>query len=248
MNRATDSMEKEPVWDIDHDSVEEVIKKVKKEGRNTLLENEARKVLDAAGIHMAEGKVVHDIHSCVEAAERIGYPVVLKVVSEDIIHKMDVGGVETGIQNEKELLDAYESICSQVKNKKPRAKIRGISISEHIEGGEEVVIGGMIDPSFGPVVMFGLGGIYIEVIKDVVFRIAPIDAQEACDMVREIKSFSILIGERGKGKKDLRALAEMISRLGDLMYFVDDIQDIDLNPVASLEKGAVALDVAINIK
>ena len=249
MNRdANSKIEEEHLWDIDYDKVNEVIKSVKKEGRNTLLENEARKVLDTAGVPIARGEVVHDIDGCIEAARRIGYPVVLKIVSNEIIHKMDVGGVKTDIQNERELLDAYESICSQVRNRKPKAKIQGISVSEQIEEGEEVVIGGMTDQSFGPVVMFGLGGIYIEVMKDVVFRIAPIDSQEAGDMIRDISSFSILIGARGKARKDLNALAEIVSRVSSLMYGVDGIKDIDLNPVAALEEGAVALDVAINIE
>ena len=235
-------------WDIDYTPVQEIIEEAKDRKRSVLLESEAREILELADIPFARGKVVHCIDEGVKVAEEIGYPVVLKVVSEDILHKMDVGGVRTGIEDENEFVDAYESICTQVRNKKPDAKVRGISIAEHVSGGEEVILGGMTDPSFGPVVMFGMGGIYVELLKDVVFRVAPISTQEACEMIREIQSFSVLIGARGKKRKDVKAIAEMISKLSELIYFVNGIQDIDLNPVVALEDGAVALDVAVNIK
>ncbi|MFO7791759.1 MAG: acetate--CoA ligase family protein [Candidatus Saliniplasma sp.] len=234
--------------DIDYSPIREIIRKAKNQERTTLLESEAREVLDIADIPIARGEVVQSIDEGVDAAEDIGFPVVLKVVSEDIIHKMDLGGVQLDVQNENELVEAYESIYTQVKHKRPDAKIRGISVAEFIEEGEEVIIGGMMDPSFGPVVMFGLGGIYVELLKDVVFRVAPIDTQQACRMIQDTRSFSVLIGARGKERKDIKAVAEMISKLGDLIYFVDGINDIDLNPVLALEKGAIALDVAVNIK
>lgn len=238
----------ESQWDIDYSSIQDIIKKAKEQNRNTLFEDEAREILEIAEIPIARGQVVQSIEEAVDVAEKIGYPLVLKVVSEDIIHKMDVGGVRLGVHDQGELVDAYESICSQVRNRIPNAKIKGISVSEYVEEGEEVVIGGMIDPSFGPVVMFGLGGIYVELLKDVVFRIAPIDTQEACEMIQDTQSFSILIGARGKERKDIKSIAEMISKLGDLIYFVDGINDIDLNPVAAMKDRAVALDVAINVK
>lgn len=238
----------EPEWDIDYNSIEKVLDKVESEGRKTLLEGEAREILKYSGIPIAEGKIVKSLEECVEAAEEIGYPVVLKVVSEDIVHKMDVGGIAVDLENKEDVIEGYQSINSHVKNRKPNAKIRGISVAEMVEGGEEVVIGGMIDPSFGPVVMFGLGGIYVEILKDVVFRIAPITKNEASDMISEIETFPLLIGARGKKRKDINTLAEIISRLGNLIYHVDRINDIDLNPVSALEKGAKALDVAISIK
>ncbi|MGM0405432.1 MAG: acetate--CoA ligase family protein [Thermoplasmatota archaeon] len=241
-----DTVEKQ--WDIDYSPIQEIIKEVRDQKRSMLLEDEAREILELADIPIARGKVVHCIDEGVKVAEEIRYPVVLKIVSEDILHKMDVGGVRTGIKDENEFVDAYESICTQVRNKKPDAKVRGISVAEHIDGGEEVILGGMMDPSFGPVVMFGMGGIYVELLKDVVFRVAPISTQEACEMIHETQSFSILIGARGKERKDVKSVAEMISKLSELIYFVKGIQDIDLNPVAALEEGAVALDIAVNIK
>ena len=235
-------------WNIDFEPIKEIINKTKKEDRVNLLESEARKVLDHAGIKMAEGEVVNSIEDCVDAAERIGYPVVLKIVSEDIVHKMDVGGIAVDLNNAEEVEEGYESIMCRVKKRKPEAKIRGISVAEMVEGGEEVVIGGMTDPSFGPVVMFGLGGIYVEIFEDVEFRVAPISTEEAHRMMRDIDSYRLLTGARGQGRRDLDALAEMISRVGSLLFHVKEINDIDLNPVASLEDGAKALDVAISLK
>ncbi len=235
-------------WNIDFEPIKEIIKKARNEGRVNLLEGEARKVLDHAGIQMAEGEIVNSIEDCVDAAERIGFPVVLKIVSEDIVHKMDVGGIAVDLQNSKEVEEAYESIMSHVKKRKPDARIQGISVAEMVEGGEEVVIGGMTDPSFGPVVMFGLGGIYVEIFEDVEFRVAPISTDEAHRMMRDIDSYRLLTGARGQERRDLDALAEMISRVGALLYNVEEINDIDLNPVASLDDGAKALDVAISLK
>lgn len=239
---------KEMQWDIDFEGISNVIDEAKSEKRNILLENEAREVLGYAGIPMAKGKVVDSLDGAVKAAEEIGYPVVLKVVSEDVIHKVDVGGIAVNLEDQYEVEEAYQSIHSHVKNRKPEAKIRGISVAEMVEGGEEVVIGGMIDPSFGPVVMFGLGGIYVEILKDVVFRIAPLTKDEAQEMLLDIKTYPVLLGARGKKRRDLKSLAEIISRVGYLMYKVKEINDIDLNPVAALEKGAKALDVAISLK
>ncbi len=238
----------EKSWEIDVEAIEDIIEKVKADGRHQLLEHEARKVLELADISMPEGRVTKSIDECLEAAEEIGYPVVLKVVSEDIVHKMDVGGIAIGLEDKEEVENAYEAIHSKVKNRKPQANLRGISVAEMVEGGEEVVIGGMMDPTFGPVVMFGLGGIYVEIFEDVEFRIAPISLDEAHRMMADIDSFPLLTGARGQRCKDLDALAEIISRVGDLMYQVESINDIDLNPVASLENGAKALDVAISLK
>ncbi len=207
-----------------------------------------REVLEVAGISMAEGKIVRSLEECLDAAEEIGYPVVLKVVSEDIVHKMDVGGIAVDLKTDEEVEQAYQAIHSRVKDRKPDANIRGISVAEMVEGGVEVVIGGMMDPTFGPVVMFGLGGIHVEIFEDVEFRVAPVSIDEAHRMMADIDSFPLLTGARGQGCKDLNGLAEMISRVGALIYHVDNINDIDLNPVAALDQDAKALDVAISLK
>ncbi len=235
-------------WRMDIERINDIVKSVKGKGRYQLLESESREVLRAARIPIAEGKVVKDLHACIAASEEIGYPLVLKVDSEDIVHKMDVGGVVTGIEDEEELKDAYQAIHSRVRARKPDANIRGITVSKMIEGGKEVVIGGMVDPTFGPVVMFGLGGIYVEIFEDVEFRVAPLDLEEAYEMISDIDSFPLLVGARGQRCRDLDALAEMITKVGYLVYSVKDINEIDLNPVAALENGAKALDVAITLR
>ncbi len=235
-------------WNFSVDKIEKTIEKARVEGRHQLLEDEARKVLEAAGIPIAKGGVVHDMESCLETAEELGYPVVLKIVSEDIIHKVDLGGVEVNLENEKEVIDAYQAIHSRIKNRKPDAHIRGISVAEMVEDHIEVVIGGVTDATFGPVVMFGLGGIHVEVFEDVEFRIAPLSLDDAHSMMADIDSFPLLTGSRERSCRDLNALAETISRVGQLMYEINEIKDIDLNPVAALEEGAKALDVAISLK
>lgn len=199
---------------------------------------------------MAKGRVVNSLEDCVAAAEEIGYPVVLKVVSEDIIHKTDAGGLALNLENEKEVVDAYQAIYSSCKSKYPNARIRGISVAEMLEGGEETIVGGTTDPSFGPVVMFGLGGVYVEILKDVQFRVAPISKREASRMMGEINSFPVLVGARGQKRKDLNALADVIYRVSFLMDKIDDISEIDLNPIKAFDqgKGCKAVDVAITLK
>jgi len=236
--------------DIDVDGIKEVIDEVVKEGRINLLEDEARTVLDLAGIPMAKGKVVNTLEGAVEVAEEIGYPVVLKVVSEDIIHKSDAGGLALNLENEKEVVDAYQAIYSNCKNKYPDAHIRGISVAEMLKGGEETIVGGTRDNSFGPMVMFGLGGVYVEILEDVVFRVAPVSKREARRMIGEINAFPVLVGARGQTRKDLDALADIIYRMSFLMNEVDEISEIDLNPIKAFDqgKGAKSVDVAVSIK
>lgn len=236
--------------DIDVKGIKEVINEVVEDGRINLLEDEAREILDMAGIPIAKGKVVNTLEGAVEAAEDIGYPVVLKVVSEDIIHKSDAGGLALNLENEKEVVDAYQAIYSNCKNKYPDAHIRGISVAEMLEGGEETIIGGTRDNSFGPMVMFGLGGVYVEILEDVVFRVAPVSKREARRMIGEINAFPVLVGARGQTRKDLDALADIIYRMSFLMDEVDEISEIDLNPIKAFDqgKGAKSVDVAVSIK
>ncbi len=242
--------EEVPEPDIDKDKIKDIVSEVKGEGRYTLVEDEARTVLEHAGIPMAEGKVATSLQEAVEAAEDIGYPVVLKVVSEDIVHKTDAGGLALDLQNEKEVVDAYQAIISNCRKKYPDARIRGISVAKMLEGGEETIIGGTRDNSFGPLVMFGLGGVYVEVLEDVQFRVSPIGKEEAKRMIGEINSFPVLVGARGQTRKDLDALADVIYRMSFLMDEIEDISEIDLNPIKAFDQGegCKAVDVAISLK
>ncbi len=236
--------------DVDKEKIVEVITEVRRDGRTTLLEDEARKIIELAGIPIAEGTVVTNLKDCIEAAERIGYPVVLKVVSEDIIHKSDAGGLALNLEDREEVIDAYQAIHASCKRKYPKAHIRGISVAKMLKGGEEVIVGGTNDPSFGPVVMFGLGGVYVEILKDVQFRVAPVSKREAHDMIGDINAFPVLVGARGQKRKDLDALAEVIYKMSHLMYEVEGISEIDLNPVKAFDQGngCKAVDVAITLK
>ncbi len=239
---------KEP--DIPLDEIREIVKDVRKDGRLTLREDEAREILDLAGVPMAEGEVVTSLEGAIKAAEKIGYPVVLKVVSEDIVHKSDAGGLALDLENEKEVVDAYQAINSNVRKKYPDAHVKGISVAKMLKGGEETIIGGSRDNTFGPLVMFGLGGVYVEILEDVEFRVAPIGRKEARRMIGEINSFPVLMGARGESRKDLNALADVIYRISYLMNEVDGIAELDLNPVKAFEKGkgCKSVDVAINLK
>lgn len=238
------------VPDMKKDEINEVIAEVRKTGRTNLLEDEARKIFELAGIPLVPGTVVSNLDDCIKAAEEIGYPVVLKVVSEDIIHKSDAGGLMLNLENRDELIDAYQAIYANCKRKYPDAHIRGVSVAKMLKGGEEVIVGGTNDPSFGPVVMFGLGGVYVEILKDVQFRVAPVSRREAHEMIGDINAFPVLVGARGQKRKDLDALADVVFRISHLMNEVDDISELDLNPVKALDQGdgCMAVDVRITLK
>jgi succinyl-CoA synthetase beta subunit len=174
----------------------------------------------------------------------------MKVVSRDILHKSDAGGVALDLLNENEVLDAYEAIIQNSLSYNPRATIDGIEISEMIERGIELIIGARMDRAFGPIVMCGMGGIYVEVIKDVVFRSWPIDTAEAMKMLKEIRSFPLLLGVRGEKKKDIDGVIDTIMRVGSIIKRCHKVTDIEINPVVVFEKskGLRALDVRILIK
>jgi 4-hydroxybutyryl-CoA synthetase (ADP-forming) len=185
----------------------------------------------------------------VKAAEEIGYPVVLKIVSPNIIHKSDAGGVKVNLNNEQEVRDAYNTIIKNAKNYDPNAEIVGILVEEMVKNGKEIIIGANKDPKFGPTIMFGLGGIYVEVLKDVTFRLAPVGKHEAMKMINSIKMKKLLEGVRGEKPSDKEAIAECIQRLSQLMLDFPEIAEIDMNPVMVLEegKGCRVVDVRIGL-
>ncbi len=239
-----------PESDMPLDEIRDILEDVRESGRLTLREDEAREVLHLAGIPMAEGRGVTSLEGAIKTAEQIGYPVVLKVVSEDIIHKSDAGGLALDLEDEKEVVDAYQAIRSNVRKKYPDAHVKGISVAKMLKGGEETIVGGTRDNTFGPLVMFGLGGVYVEILEDVEFRVAPIDKKEARRMIGNINAFPVLMGARGETRKDLEALADVIYRVSYLMDEVDDIAEMDLNPIKAFDqgKGCKSVDVAINLK
>ena len=234
--------------EIDIESIKKIIENAKKEKRKKLLSYEAKEILKLAKLDVSPFYLAKNIEEAIEFAEKIGYPVAMKVVSEDIIHKTDVGGVVLNIENDKEVADAYEAIIENCKRKVPKANIRGIEVSKMLPKGVETIVGSTTDASFGKVVMFGLGGIYVEVMKDVSFRVAPVPKKEIRRMIREIESYPILAGVRGEKRKDIDAIVDAIYKVGWLVYKVEEIVELDINPLIVYEKGAKVVDARMVIK
>jgi acyl-CoA synthetase (NDP forming) len=183
----------------------------------------------------------------VQWAQEIGYPVVMKIISPDILHKSDIGGVQVGLKNEKEVRLAYEEIINRAYRYLPDADVWGVAVQEMVKVGKEVIVGMTKDPTFGPMLMFGLGGIYVEVLQDVVFRIAPLTRAEADEMVREIRSFPLLAGARGEKPSDLNAVVECILRVSQMVTDFPQIVELDINPLFAYKDGAGAMAVDARI-
>jgi len=226
--------------------VKEIIEKARMEKRTYLLENEAKTIIRAYGIPVTKFKVARNIDEAIECAEKIGYPVVLKILSPDILHKSDAGGVKINLKNENEVKKAYEEIIENAKKFKADAKILGVLVQEYApEPIAEVIVGMTKDPQFGPAIMFGLGGIFVEIFKDVSFRIAPLTEYDAKEMIREIKSYPILTGIRGKPPVDINKLVDIILKVSKLVTEYAEIDQLDLNPIFAYEKGAKTVDARI---
>jgi acetyl-CoA synthetase (ADP-forming) len=209
------------------------------------LESEAKEICREYGIPVTKFKVAKEEDEAVKVAEEIGYPVVLKIVSPDIIHKSDIGAVILNLKTAHEIKEAYRKILSNVKNKQPKARISGVIVQEMAPDSTEVIVGAIKDQQFGPSVMFGLGGIFVEVLKDVAFRIAPITMQEAELMITEIKAYPVLKGYRNQPSLDTSAIAEVIVNTSKLVTDHREIKELDLNPVMVYEDGVKTVDARI---
>lgn len=223
----------------------QIIQKAVQQKQYQLLEPQAKELIKAFEIPTTKHSLVYSVKEAILAANSIGYPVVMKVVSPDVLHKTDYGGVRLNVRNDDEVEYGYEEILKNVKKKAPDARITGILVEEMATPSTEVIIGGLRDPQFGPAVMFGIGGIFVEIYKDASFRIAPVDEFEAIDMINEIKGAKILKGFRGAEAVDIAALAQAIVHVSDIMVSIDEIKEIDLNPVFVYSKGINAVDVRI---
>jgi acetyltransferase len=192
-------------------------------------------------------RVAKTASDAARAAEEIGFPVALKIYSPDIVHKMDVGGVKLNLNNASAVKDAFETMMASIKKAQPEAKILGINVQKMAPAGRETIIGLKRDQAFGPVIMFGLGGTFVEIFKDVSFRAAPLDAYAVSTMVREIRSFPILDGARGGKKCDVAKIEECILRLAQLALDFPQIKELDMNPVIVGEegKGAFVADARV---
>jgi acetyltransferase len=238
------------IFKSDKEKVKSIFEKAIREGRLELGEMESRGILEAYGIRIPIAKVARDLKEAREVVKLTGYPVVLKIDSPDILHKTDVGGIKIGINNYKELEESFEGIISNVKKYMPSAKINGISIQEMIESKKETIIGINKDSQFGPMIMFGLGGIYVEILKDVSFRIAPISKTDAKEMIEEIKTIKLLKGARGEKPSDIESIVEVLLKISQLVTDFPDIIEMDINPLFVKEegKGSIAGDVRIRIQ
>ena len=219
----------------------EIIQRAIKEKRS-LLETEAKELLKEYGIPVPAFKLIKSEEGIDKLKETIDYPIVMKIVSPDIIHKSDAGGVKIGVKNEEEAKMAYQEIMYRVKKYKEEAKIIGVIACKMIPQSTEIIIGMMKDPSFGPVIMFGLGGIFVEVLKDVSFRIIPLEERDAQEMITEIKGYKILKGVRGEAPKDIEAIKNLLMKVSQLTMENPEIKEIDLNPVFVFEKGLQVVD------
>ena len=223
----------------------DIIQNALQNKRYKLLEPESKELIAAFGITTARHTVTASVKEAIQAATSIGYPIVLKIVSPDISHKTDVGGVKVGIKDAEGVKAAYEEIMKNVNMKMPDARIEGILVEEMATPSTEVIVGGLRDPQFGPAVMFGLGGIFVEVYKDVSFRIAPLEEYDAIDMIHEIKGSKILKGFRNTESLDITSVAQTILKVSNIMVSLEEIKEIDLNPVLVYPKGVKAVDARI---
>lgn len=216
-----------------------IIQKAKDEGRSALSEIEAKKVFAAYGLPVTNSKLATSSEEAVKFAKEIGFPIVMKIVSPDILHKSDAGGVKVDINSEEEVKTCFQEIMQNAKAYKADAEIQGVVIQEMAPWGTEVIVGSVNDATFGPTVMFGLGGIFVEVLKDVTFKVAPFSKAQALSMLNEIKAAPILEGVRGEKRRDQEALAETVCRYANMIFDLKDhISESDANPVLVYEEGS----------
>jgi len=236
-----------PDFDADRRSVEDILDRLRKEGTRRF-GVECLPILEKYGIPIADSMIVSTRDQAIKVADSIGYPVVIKVISSEISHKTDVGGVRTGIRDAQELRVVYEDMIQQIHRYMPGARIKGVLIQKMLENGREIILGMNRDPQFGPVLMFGLGGISVEVLKDVTFRIAPITEKDAEDMIKEIRAYPMLLGIRGERPSDIGAIRETLLRFSKLCMDFPEITEVDINPMLVFEHGCVAVDTRLTLE
>jgi acyl-CoA synthetase (NDP forming) len=222
-----------------------LIANARKEGRTTLTEIESKELIATAGIEVAEARLAKTKREAISIAKEMGFPVVLKIVSPDITHKSDAGGVKLGLKNAAAVSRAYSEIIGSVRQKEPQAKIYGVSVQKFIPQGIEVIMGMTKDDQFGPVLMFGLGGVFVEVLKDVSFRLVSLSRRDAREMLEEIKGYPVLKGYRGQEAANITALEDMLLKLSQFVEQNPQIKEMDLNPIFARSDRAVAVDARI---
>ena len=215
-----------------------------------LLAHEAKELIHLVGLPVPRSLVARNLDEAVRGAESMGYPVVMKIVSRDILHKSDAGGVILDLDSKEEVINAYEAILHNCRRYDPRAVIDGVEVSEMVKRGTETIIGARRDRSFGPIVMCGMGGIYVEVMKDVSFRAVPTDRVEIMSMIKKTRIYPLLLGVRGENRKDIEGVIQTIIKLGSLVWKYDGISDIEVNPLVVYDEGegVKAVDVRVLLR
>lgn len=233
----------------DKAKAKKILDRAKSERRPNLLEEEGQEILRAYGLPLPKSALAASEAEALKAAKKIGYPVVMKIASPQIIHKSDAGGVRVNLASDAEVRAAFKEIIKNAKSYNSKAQIKGVLIVEMVKGGKELIIGSKLEPGFGPVIMLGMGGIYVEVLKDVTFKLAPVTEMEADDMIASIKTQKLLQGVRGEKPSDIAKLSECIQRLSQLVSDFEEIKELDMNPVMVMEKGRGCriLDVRIGL-
>lgn len=229
----------------DREDILNLLKNIRAEGRNTLTELESERILSSYGIPTTKGALVTSSKAAVDVAKEIGFPLVLKVVSPDILHKTEAKCVKVNLRDVENLKTAYHEILQNAKHYKPDAKIDGVLIQEMVQDSVEFIIGSTYDKTFGPTIMFGLGGIYVEVFKDISFRIIPINPKDAEEMVQEIKGFEILRGVRGRDPLNFNAVIDVLTKVSLMVEQIRVIKEIDINPLFVSNEWVKAADIRI---
>src|SRR5213082_159337 len=227
------------------DAVRNVLDRVKSDKRTSLTAPEGKLVCDAYGIPVPKEAVAKSASEAAKVATGMGFPVVMKIVSPDILHKTEAGGVIVGVKSADDAVTAYEQIIANAKKYKADAKIVGVQIQQMIKGGQETIIGAMTDDSFGKLIAFGMGGVLVEVLKDVTFRLAPATREDALSMLDGIQAAEMLKGVRGGDPVNRDALADVIVKVSQLVADFPEIVELDLNPVFATKQDAIAADVRI---
>ncbi len=225
-----------------------IVDKARSEGRTILTEIEAKQMLEDAGVPVSPARLAKTKDEAAAIAGQLGFPAVLKIVSPQITHKSDVGGVALGLTSAAEVAAAFDRIVASAKQHVPEARIEGVAVQRMERQGTEVIIGVTKDPQFGPVLMFGLGGILVEVLKDVAFRVIPIVERDARQMIEEIKGYPLLQGYRGQDPADLGKLRALLLQVSAFIEAHPEVAELDLNPVFAYKDGAIAVDARIVIE
>lgn len=224
---------------------QQIIEKARSEGRSLLTEIEAKELLKQAGVSVVDTKLATSREEAISISQQFGFPVVLKITSSDVVHKSDAGGVKLGLKTATQVGKAYDDIMRAIKKQYPEAKIDGVSVQKMARPGVEVIIGMSKDAQFGPVLMFGLGGILVEILKDVSFRIVPLVPRDAREMIKDIKGYPLLEGYRGQEPVDVANLEELILKVSNFVEQHPEVAELDLNPIFAYSDGAVAVDARV---